>query len=88
MIVGYELHIETKKSIYELCEYFKSKGFATDYKMCTEGHGMIKLKHPQKMPIYDFKIKLYEELGETRHYEIMAFDRESFTLCEEWFKDA
>lgn len=88
MIVGYELHIETDRTIGEMMEYFKSKGVAVDFKLCKdEHHGMFEIKHPQKPKIYAFKIKLYEELGTTKHYEIMSWDKEQFALSEEWFKE-
>lgn len=88
MITGYELHIETQRTIGDMLEYFKSKGIASDFKMCKDSHhGMIQIKHPQKTKIYNFKIKLYEELGETKHYEIMSWDKDQFVLSEDWFKD-
>lgn len=87
-IVAYELHFETTKTIGGIMEYFKSKGVAVDFKMCRDTHhGMLQIKHPQKTEIYNFKIKLYEELGDTKHYEIMSWTKEQFALSEEWFKE-
>lgn len=87
MIVMWEIHIETKKTIMGILEYFKSKGVATDYKMCKEGHGMLQIKHPQKASIHDFKVKVYDELGGVYRYEIGCWSKEEANLMEEWFKE-
>lgn len=88
MIVGYELHVETEKSIADMLAHFKASGCAVDFKMCKDSHhGMFEIKHPKMSKIYSFKIKLYEELGATKHYEIMSWDKEQFALSEDWFKD-
>lgn len=83
----WEIHIETPKTIGAIMEYFKSKGASVDYKMCKEGHGMMSIKHPQKASIYDFKVKLYSELGNIYRYEIGTWSKEEANLAEEWFKE-
>lgn len=87
MIAMWEIHLETKRSIGDMLDYFKAKGVAVDYKMCKEGHGMLSIKHPQKASIHDFKVKLYSELGGIYRYEIGTWSKEEANLAEEWFKD-
>lgn len=87
MITGYELHIETTKSLMDMVEDFRAKGVAVDYKLCTDGHGMLYIKHPQKSHIYKYKIKLNKEMEGTYCYEIMSWSKDCFDLSIEWFKD-
>lgn len=86
MIVAMELHIETRKTIGDMIDYFKQKGVASDFKMCKDSeHGMFQVKNPSKPEIVNFKIKLTEELGDTKRYEIMSWCEEDFNLSKEWF---
>lgn len=87
MIVMWEIHIETKRTVGDMLEYFKSKGIASDYRMCKDGHGKISIKHPQKANIHTFNVKLYEELGDVCRYEIGCWTKEDVALMEDWFKD-
>lgn len=87
MISAWEIHVQTSKSISDIIAYLKTKGIASDFKMCKEGHGILKIKHPQANTLHSFMIKLYDEIGDTCEYELTAWSESEFNYLKDMAKD-
>lgn len=87
MINAWELHIQTGKSVSDIMSYLKTKGIASDFKMCKDGHGILKIKHPTAGTLHTFMLKLYDEIGEINEYELTAWSEVEFNFIKDIAKD-
>lgn len=87
MINAWEIHVQTGKSISDIISFLKTKGITSDFKMCKEGHGILKIKHPQANTLHSFKMKLYDEIGDIYEYELTAWTESEFNYLKDIAKD-
>lgn len=87
MITMWEIHVSSKHSIGDIIAYLKTKGIASDFRLCKDGYGKLKVKHPQTGNLHNFSVKLYDEIGDVFEYEFGAWTEAEFNYLKDIAKD-
>lgn len=83
MIKKYEVHIDTKYTLYELLNVLKSKGIGVDFKLKSGDCGELHTKFPNSETIDIFDFKFYKHDGERYIYEIGSHKKEDLVKMED-----
>lgn len=87
MITMWEIHVQTNKTLGDIMSHLKTNGIASDFKLCKDGDGKLKVKHPTANTIHTFNVKVYEELGDVVEYEFGAWSETEFNYLKSIMKD-
>lgn len=87
MITMFEIHVKTDKSLSDILAHLKTKGIATDFKLCPDGDGKLKIKHPTSNSIHTYNVKVYKEHGDMIEYEFGAYTESEFSYLKDAVKD-
>lgn len=87
MINKWEIHIESKSTIGDILAHLKTKGIASDFRMCKDGYGKLTVKHPQTGNLHHYEMKVYDEVGGVYEYELGAWTEAEFNYLKDFAKD-
>lgn len=87
MITMWEIHVQTNKTLGDIMAQLKANGIASDFMLCKDGDGKLKVKHPTTNMIHMFNVKVYKELGDLIEYEFGAWSEVEFNYLKSIMND-